>query len=213
LPNVPEFLESDIRYQGFENKEGQGRGIVTLPKRKVDTFKEVDVAICCILAFYLGNGIQEGSGHAYKWCPFWGIHGQTSAKITSITRSCDHYAKQRVAIFCGSQVRGLEEWTVTNPKQILIRHMLQLLQQRTNSGSVLAMLRMPQFPGRAHLPPDVLDASLMPILREMARDYLIAPAVTSDTETEDSVAYLKRSFATSLDAEVNNNTFNWEEIT
>jgi hypothetical protein len=74
-------------------------------------------------------------------------------------------------------------------------------------------IRHPQFPGRAHLPPDVLDAALMPILREMARDYLIAPAVTSDTETEDSVAYLKRSFATSLDAEVNNNTFNWEEIT
>ncbi len=74
-------------------------------------------------------------------------------------------------------------------------------------------IRHPQFPGRAHLPPDVLDAALMPILREMARDDLFAPAVTSYTETEDSVAYPKRSFAISLDAEVNNNTFNWEEIT
>jgi hypothetical protein len=123
FPNVPEFLEGDIRYQAFEDKEGQGRGMVTLPRRKVDTF-EVDVTIGCILAFYLDNSIQEGSGCAYKWCPFWGIHGQTSAKITSITRDSDHYAKQRVAIIFGSQVRVLEEWTVTNPKQKMNRYML-----------------------------------------------------------------------------------------
>jgi hypothetical protein len=74
-------------------------------------------------------------------------------------------------------------------------------------------IRHPQFPGRAHLPPDVQAVALMPILRDLAQAELLAPAVTSDIETEDSVAYLKRSFAISLDAEVNNNTFNWEEIT
>jgi hypothetical protein len=51
----------------------------------------VDVAIGCLLGFYLGNGIRAGGGRAHKWCPFWGKMGTTSAKVTSITRASDYY--------------------------------------------------------------------------------------------------------------------------
>jgi hypothetical protein len=78
------FVSGDIRYQGFEDLEGKGKGMITFNRRKASLF-EVDAAIGCLLGFYLGNGIQSHSGRAYKWCPFWGIMGATSVRLTSIT--------------------------------------------------------------------------------------------------------------------------------
>jgi hypothetical protein len=140
--HVENFVPGDIRYQGFEDQEGLGRGMITINRRKVNLF-EVDVAIGCLLGFYLGNGIQASSGRAYKWCPFWGEMGATSAKVTSITRASDHYSKSRVAVTFGSQISGCKGWTVTNPKEKMVRHMLRLLQQRAGSGPMLALLKMP----------------------------------------------------------------------
>jgi len=74
------------RYQDFEDLEVRGKGMITFNRRKVSLF-EVDVAIGCLLGFYLGNGIQDHSGRAYKWCPFWGTMGATSVRITSITEN------------------------------------------------------------------------------------------------------------------------------
>jgi hypothetical protein len=91
------FVSGDIRYQGFEDLEGKGKGMITFNRRKASLF-EVDVAIGCLLGFYLGNGIQAHSGRAYKWCPFWGKMGATSVRLTSITRAYDHYAKSRMMI-------------------------------------------------------------------------------------------------------------------
>jgi hypothetical protein len=136
------FVPGDIRYQGFEDQDGLGRSMITLNRRKVNLF-EVDVSIGCLLGFYLGNGIQASSGRAYKWCPFWGKMGVTSAQVTSITRANDYYSKSRVAVTFGSQMRGCKGWTVTNPKEKMVRRMLQLLQQRAGSGPMLALLKMP----------------------------------------------------------------------
>jgi hypothetical protein len=69
FPHAPKFSTGDLRYQGFEDREGKGRGMVTINRRKVTTF-EVDAAMRCILGLFLGNGIQAGSGRAYKWSPF-----------------------------------------------------------------------------------------------------------------------------------------------
>jgi ribosomal protein S28E/S33 len=63
--HVENFVPGDIRYQRFEDQEGLGRGMITINRRKVNLF-EVDVAIGCLLGFYLGNGIQASSGRAYK---------------------------------------------------------------------------------------------------------------------------------------------------
>ena len=102
-----DFASGDIRYQSFEDREGLGRGMITIHRRKATLF-EVDVAIGCLLGFYLGNGIRAGRGRAYKWCPFWGKMGTTSAKVTSITRASDYYTKARVTMNFGSQIRGRE---------------------------------------------------------------------------------------------------------
>jgi len=136
------FAPGDVRYQGFENREGLGRGMVTIHRRKVTSF-EVDVAIGCLLGFFLGNELQAGSGRAYKWCPFWGKLGTTSARITSITRASDYYNRARVAVRFGRQTRGRAGWIINNPKAIIVRRMLQLLQQRAGSGPLLASLKMP----------------------------------------------------------------------
>ena len=70
--------------------------------------------------------------------------GTTSAKVTSITRVGGYYAKSRVTVNFGSQIRGREGWVITNPKEKMVRRMLQLLQQRAGSGpNMLALLRMP----------------------------------------------------------------------
>jgi hypothetical protein len=116
--------------------------MITFNRRKASLF-EVDVAIGCLLGFYLGNGIQAHSGRAYKWCPFWGKMGATSVRLTSITRAYDHYAKSRTAVTFGTRGSGREGWTVTNPKEKMIKKMLQLLQQRAGSGPMLALLKMP----------------------------------------------------------------------
>ena len=116
--------------------------MVTIQRRKVTSF-EVDVAMGCLLGFFLGNGIQAGGGRAYKWCPFWGKMGITSARITSITRASDYYNRARVAVRFNSQARGREGWTINNPKAKIVRRMLQLLQQRAGSGPLLASLKMP----------------------------------------------------------------------
>jgi hypothetical protein len=137
-----DFAPGDIRYQGFEDREGLGRGIITITRRRVNLF-EVDVAIGCLLSLYLGNGIQAVGGRAYKWCPFWGTMGATSAQVMSITRASDYYSKSRVTVTFGSQISGSKGWVITNPKEKMIRRMLQLLQQRAGSGPVLALLRMP----------------------------------------------------------------------
>jgi hypothetical protein len=102
--------------------------MITFNRRKASLF-EVDVAIGCLLGFYLGNGIQAHSGRAYKSCPFWGKMGATSVRLTSITRAYDHYAKSRTAVTFGTRGSGREGWTVTNPKEKMIKKMLQLLQQ------------------------------------------------------------------------------------
>jgi hypothetical protein len=88
-PPPPPFVSGDIRYQGFEDRQGLGRGMITIHRHKVTLF-ETDVAIGCLLGFYLGNGIQAGGGRAHKWCPFWGKMGTTSARVTSITRASDY---------------------------------------------------------------------------------------------------------------------------
>jgi hypothetical protein len=137
-----DFASGDIRYQGFEDREGLGRGMITIHRRKVTLF-EVDVAIGCLLGFYFGNGIRAGGGRAYKWCSFLGTMGTTSAKVTSITRAGDYYAKSRVTVNFGSQIRGREGWVITNPKEKMVRRMLQLLQQRAGPGPMLVLLRMP----------------------------------------------------------------------
>ena len=54
------FVSGDIRYQGFEDREGIGKGMITFKRRTASLF-EVDVAIGCLLGFYLGNGIQAHS--------------------------------------------------------------------------------------------------------------------------------------------------------
>ncbi len=81
--HAEDFTPGDVRYQGFEDSEGLGRGMVTIHLRKVTSF-EVDVTMVCLLNFLLGNGIQAGGGRAYKWCPFWGKMGITSARITQL---------------------------------------------------------------------------------------------------------------------------------
>ena len=86
------FISGDIRYQGFEDQDGLGKGMITMRRRKVEMF-EIDIALGCLLGFYLGNGIQANSGRAYKWCPFWGKMGITTARVTSITRANDYYSK------------------------------------------------------------------------------------------------------------------------
>jgi hypothetical protein len=43
----------------------------------------------------------------------------------------------------GTRGNGREGWTVTNPKEKMIKKMLQLLQQRAGSGPILALLKMP----------------------------------------------------------------------
>ncbi len=140
--HAEDFAPGDVRYQGFEDREGLGRGMVTIHRRQVTSF-EVDVAMGCLLVFFLGNGIQAGGGRAYKWCPFWGKMGITSARITSITRASDYYNRARVAVRFGSQAWGREGWTINNPKAKIVRCMLQLLQQRAGSGPLLASLKMP----------------------------------------------------------------------
>jgi hypothetical protein len=110
--------------------------MVTINRRKATTL-EVDIAMGCILGLFLGNVIQAGSGRAYKWCPFWGQTGSAATKVTSITRACDYDAKARVAIFFGSQIRGREGWNITNPKEKMVRRMLQLLQRKAGSGHCL----------------------------------------------------------------------------
>ena len=42
--HVEDFAPGDVRYQGFETRDGLGRGMVTIHRRKVTSF-EVDVAI------------------------------------------------------------------------------------------------------------------------------------------------------------------------
>jgi hypothetical protein len=140
--HAEDFAPGDIRNQGFEDREGLGRGMVTINRRKVNVF-EVDVAIGCLLGFYLGNGIQAVGGRAYKLCPFWGTMGATSAQVTSITRASDYYSKSRVTVIFGSQIIVCKGWTITNPKEKMVRRMLQLLQQRSGSRPMLALLRMP----------------------------------------------------------------------
>ncbi len=49
-----DFAPGDVRYQDFEDREGLGRGMVTI-RRKVAGF-EVDVAIG--FGFYFGNEIK-----------------------------------------------------------------------------------------------------------------------------------------------------------
>jgi hypothetical protein len=61
----------------------------------------------------------------------------------SITRANDNYSKSRIPVTFGSQISGHEEWDIKNPKEKMVRRMLQLLQQRAGSGPVLALLRMP----------------------------------------------------------------------
>jgi hypothetical protein len=69
-----DFQSGDIRYQGYEDQEGLGRGMITIHRREVHLF-EVDVAIGCLLGFYLGNGIRAGGGRAHKVVPFLGSDG------------------------------------------------------------------------------------------------------------------------------------------
>ncbi len=103
---------------------------------------EVDTALGCLLGFYMGNGIQANSGRVYKWCPFWGEMGTTTARVTSITRANDYYSKSRIPVTFGSQISGHKGWDITNPKEKMVSRMLQLLQQRAGSGPVLALLKM-----------------------------------------------------------------------
>jgi hypothetical protein len=110
--------------------------MVTINRRKATTF-EVDTAIGCILGIFLGNGIQAGSGRAYKWCPFWGQTGSASTKVTSITRAWDYYAKARVAIFFGSQIRGREGWNITNPEEKMVSSMFNYCNERRDKDHCL----------------------------------------------------------------------------
>ena len=102
---APKYNPCDIRYQGFTDQTGKGRGMVTISRRSQDTFN-TDVAVGCILGFYMGNGISAGKGRAHKWCPFLRRWGITSAKITSITRACDYHTKHRTPVRFGSQRTG-----------------------------------------------------------------------------------------------------------
>ena len=43
----------------------------------------------------------------------------------------------------GQQTRGQEWWTINNPKQKLVRYMLKALQQKPESGAILAHLKLP----------------------------------------------------------------------
>jgi hypothetical protein len=66
--------------------------MITMRRRGVEVF-EIDIALGCLLGFYLGNGIQANSGRAYTWCPFWGQMGITTARVTSITRANNYYSQ------------------------------------------------------------------------------------------------------------------------
>ncbi len=101
------FISGNIRYQGFEDQDGLGKGMITIRRRGVEAF-EIDIALGCLLGFYVGNGIQANSGRVYKWCPFWGKMGITTARVTSITRANDYYSKSRITVTFDSQISGPE---------------------------------------------------------------------------------------------------------
>ena len=55
----------------------------------------------------------------------------------------NHTMRVAVTTTFGTRVIGQEGWTVTNPKEKMVKQMLQLLQQRAGSGPMLALLKMP----------------------------------------------------------------------
>jgi len=77
------------------------------------------------------------------WCPLKDEYGTTSVRVTSISRECDFWTKHRMQIRFGQQTRGKEWWTINNPKQKLVRYMLKALQQKPESGAILAHLKLP----------------------------------------------------------------------
>ena len=73
-------------------------------------------------------------------------------------------------------------------------------------------IRHPEFPGLQLLPSDRVDIILMPILLEMVRSELLAPAATSERDQAELVAYLSRPFAKKLDVEAQAGKFTWADI-
>ena len=142
FPDNPAFETGDIRYQCFTDSSGGCRGMVTFKRRNEPTFN-IDILLGCILGLHLGNDIKAGRGRTYKWCPLQDEYGTTSVRITSISRACDFWTKHRMQIKFGQQTRGQEWWTINNPKQKLVRYMLKALQQKPESGAILAHLKLP----------------------------------------------------------------------
>jgi hypothetical protein len=89
------------------------------------------------------------------WCWCGGLHHQSTQTLavsarwtpssSSDSSSCLSRPKSRIPVTFCSQIRGHKGWDITNPKEKMVRRMLQLLQQRAGSGLVLTLLKMPAW--------------------------------------------------------------------
>ena len=69
------FVSGDIRYQGFEDREGIGKGMITFKRRTASLF-EVDVAIGCLLSWVLpGQWYPGPQRSSLQVVPILGHHG------------------------------------------------------------------------------------------------------------------------------------------
>jgi hypothetical protein len=73
-------------------------------------------------------------------------------------------------------------------------------------------VRHEKFEGINLLPAEAWDGAAMPIILEMIKDGLVAPAVSSEKEDSDTIVYMASPFAAAIDQAVLNNQFSWAGI-
>jgi hypothetical protein len=73
-------------------------------------------------------------------------------------------------------------------------------------------VRHEKFEGINLLPAEAWDGAAMPIILEMIKDGLVAPAVSSEQEDSDTIVYMASPFAAAIDQAVVNNQFSWAGI-
>jgi hypothetical protein len=101
------------------------------------------------------------------------------------------------------------------PKKIKTGAINQLTGSLSDCGGIAEGtwdVRHEKFEGINLLPAEAWDGAAMPIILEMIKDGLVAPAVSSEQEDSDTIVYMASSFAAAIDQAVLDNQFSWAGI-
>jgi len=96
-----------------------------------------DILVGTLLAFIIGNRMDQGQGKFLRSCPVFSELGVSSCEITQITARRGTRLPTRRQIRFGHQRKGIVGWDLSNGRDSTLRQMARIIVQKSDESARL----------------------------------------------------------------------------